>query len=188
MAQYARPIQDITVNNWTDEGTVDNDGYLYTSLDEVTSDGDDSYIMATNQSGDICEVKLGSVTEPTPDTGHVLHVLYRSIGSGGPEKVDIFLFVGTTEVLELPNQSNRSGSYTDCNYTLSEAEAAALAGNYDDIRIRLNADTVGSGEEIRVTQAYLEVPDAVTYVDFSAVMGGVSSTPVTHASGDTQIS
>lgn len=159
MTQYARPASDITVGNWTDEGTVDNDGNLWTSMDEVTSDDDDSYIMATNQSADICEVKLGAGTDPVSSVGHVLHVLFRSIGGGGPEKVDMLLLDGAVTILELPNQSNRSASYTDVNYTLTGAEADAI-GDYTDLRIRLNADTVGSGEEIRVTQAYMQFPDA----------------------------
>ena len=34
MAQTAYPTSDISTGSWTDEGTVDNDGSLYTSVDE----------------------------------------------------------------------------------------------------------------------------------------------------------
>lgn len=158
MTQYARPGQDILIGNWTDEGTVDNDGNLYTSVDEVTKDDDDSYINA-DDTATTCELKLSSVTDPQVGTSHILHIWFRSDGSGGPEKLDVRLLEATTEICSLANQTNRSGSYADVGYTLSEGEANSIT-DYSDLRIELTQDSVGSGEWIRVTQCYLEVPDA----------------------------
>jgi len=153
MAQYARPDSDITVGNWTDEGTSFNDGNLYTSIQEVTSDNDTSYINA-DDTATTCVIGLNSIN--APGTGTItLHVYFRSSGTGGPEKLDIDLYEGTSLVQSWPNQTNRSGTYSDLNATVSNTIT-----DYSDLRVHLGADSVGSGEWIRVTQVYLEAPDA----------------------------
>ena len=88
MAQYARPISDISNDFWTDEGSSFNDGNLYTSIQEVTQDGDVSYVNCIGVLGTF-EVKLGTITDPEVGTGHVVHVYAKATGSGGPEKLDI---------------------------------------------------------------------------------------------------
>lgn len=165
MTQYARPIQDITQGSWTDEGTVDNDGNLYSSVDEVTLDNEDSYIVDAG-TNTLCEIKLGTISQPGNNTDHVLHILYRSIGSGGPEKLDIRLLQGTTEIVSLPNYSNRSSTYGDLNYSLSTVEADSIT-DYSDLRVELTGDSIGGSEEIRVSQIYLATADP----------SGVSVTP-----------
>lgn len=163
MTQYARPIQDISVNYWTDEGTVDNDGNLYTSVDEVTLDNDDSYILDPGANS-ICEVKLSPIDDPQVDTGHILHVLFRSVGSGSPERLNIALMQGTTAIEQWTNNTNRSGSYLDFNTTLTLASSIT---DYTDLRVRLAGNNMAGGEEMRVSQIYLEVPDAPTGTDVS---------------------
>jgi hypothetical protein len=160
MAQIARPISDVSVGSWDDAGSAEVDGSLWNSVDEVSSDDDASYIFETGTET-TCEVKLDSLIDPESAAGHVLHVLFRSIGSGGPEKLDIFLVEGSTVRVTLGNQVNRSGSYADVNYTLSADEANSIAA-YNDLRVRFTTDTLGGGESMRVTQAYFEVPDAAS--------------------------
>lgn len=159
MTQYARPASDISAGNWTDEGAVDNDGNLYTSVDEATHDGDDSYLLNNTGGGDYCEVKLGPVTDPASSVGHIVHCYFRSIGSGAGEKLDVALYQGATFIDDTQNEANRSGTYNDATFTLDAADADSI-DDYTDLRIRLYADTVGGEEELRVTQCYLEVPDA----------------------------
>lgn len=158
MTQYARPSSDVAAGSWTDEGPVDNDGNLYTSMDEVTSDGDQSYIQGSNGAG-TAEVALSSVDDPEASDGHVWHLLFRSIGSGAGEKMDFELVQGSTVIASSINQSNRSATYADINVTLTAGEADSIT-NYSDLRIRIIEDTIGAGEYVRVTQCYLEVPDA----------------------------
>lgn len=170
MTQYARPASDSVAGGWTDEGTVDNDGSLYTSIDEITIDNDDSYINA-DSTGEVCVVKLGTITDPEVGTGHGLHIWFRSSGSAGPEKLDVRLIEdyggAGTEICSVNNQSNRSGTYADINtdgYQLSEAEANLIT-DYGNLYVELTEDSVGSGEWIRITQVYFQAPDAVvTYI------------------------
>jgi hypothetical protein len=174
MAQFGRPISDITVNSWTDEGTTDNDGSLYTSIDEVTSDGDDSYILDAG-ANTMCEVELGDLEDPTVDTGFTLHLFMRSIGSGGPEKLDVHLMQGATTIATWNNQSNRSASYADQNLAVAEADAANI-DDFTDLRVRMTGDSIGGSEEMRVTQVYLEIPDAPIASDsISAYINGADT-------------
>ncbi len=156
MAKNFRPVSDITLTNWTDEGTVDNDGNAWTSVDEVTLDNEDSYLLS-NTNGAVVEVLIESMPIPALDTGHVVHVQWRSVGSGGPEKLDIDLVEGTTVISSLGNQQNRSASYGDIAWTVLDTDIAAIT-DYTNLRIRATVDTVGGTEEIRISQIYMELP------------------------------
>lgn len=158
MAQLARPTSDITVGGWTDEGTQDDDGNLYTSLDEETEDGDTSYIVS-NTANDDFYVGLGSVTDPNKSTGHVLHFWFRTDGSGTPERVSLQLRQNETVICSVTNQSNRSASYLDVNYTLSSEEADSIT-DYTALVIRGTNVNASGSEWVRVTMCCLEVPDA----------------------------
>lgn len=160
MTQILRPNADFYGEGWTDEGTVDNDGNFYTSVDEVTIDNDDSYIQRTSTELSGVELGLASGDDPGVDTGHVLHVFFRTIGSGGPEKIDFSLVQGTTLIEEFTNETNRSDNYADINQTITNASAIT---DYSALRIRIYASTIGNGEQVRVTQAYLEIPDASSF-------------------------
>ncbi len=161
MTQTARPASDITTGNWTDEGSSFNDGSLYTSIQETSKDDDVSYVLGD---GDLTpatfEVKLDSVTDPEGNSDHRVRLWGKGVGSGGGEKVDVFLYEATTARATVANNWTPGRSaYAELNYLLSSAEADAI-GDYTDLRIRVVEDTIGAGEEFRITQAYFECPDA----------------------------
>jgi hypothetical protein len=176
MTQFARPDSDITVDSWTDEGSSFNDGNLYTSLREVSQDGDTSYVNSTGDAGTF-EVKLTTVTDPEVGTGHIVHVFARGTGSGGPERLQVELYEATT-LIELisSNWAPGRGSYADINFTLTLADDIA---DYTDLRIRITVASIGGSEQLDVTQIYLETPDAPAgaIVEFAAASSAVSSTP-----------
>jgi hypothetical protein len=162
MTQFARPISDISTGSWTDEGSVDNDGNLYTSLDEVSQDGDLSRVNSTGDAGTF-EVKLGTITDPEVSTGHVVHVWAKGTGSGGPERIAVYLYETTTLIETIStNWAPGRGSYADINFTLTLADDIA---DYTDLRIRITITSIGGSEQMDVTQIYLETPDAVTVDD-----------------------
>ena len=159
MTQYLRPASDISAGSWTDEGSSFNDGSLYTSVQEVAQDGDTSYIDCPNGGG-TAEVKLNSVTDPEGNTLHIIHIYAEAAGSGGPERVDAYLYEGSNlRATIIENWAPGRSGYVDINYTLTTIEADSLTA-YDDLRIRLVEANIGSGEHIKVTQIYMEVPDA----------------------------
>jgi hypothetical protein len=159
MTQIARPIQDISNVNCTDEGPVDNDGNLYTSVDEVIKDDDDSYIDFPGSSPS-CELLLDPLIDPETSGNHVLHVWAKSTGGGTLESIDIFLFVGTgTQIYFANNWQPGRAAYADFNYTLTEGEANNI-NDYSDLRFRFREGVIGTTEHVRVTQTYFEIPDA----------------------------
>ncbi|MBA7590686.1 hypothetical protein ES708_32814 [subsurface metagenome] len=185
MAQFARPNQDIATGSWTKSGGT----YWWENIDEVTQNGDADYCACPNGGG-ILEVKLSSVSDPGVGTGHVLRLYAKSPGGGGaPEKLDINLYQGGTLIANaFGNLAINRTAYTLYEYTLTEAQANAIT-NYSDLRIKFIEDTVGAGEEIRVTQAELEVPEANIIISPSPasvatsaligaiILGSVSITP-----------
>ena len=161
MTQFARPASDITTGNWTDEGASFNDGSLYTSIQETSKDDDTSYVLGDGDlTPETFEVKLDSVTDPTSNADHRVRLWGIGVGSGGGEKVDVFLYVATTLIATVANNWTPGRSaYAELNYLLSGTEADNI-GDYADLRIRVIEDTIGAGEEFRITQAYFECPDA----------------------------
>jgi hypothetical protein len=174
MTQYARPTSDISNNSWTDEGPSFNDGNLYTSIQEVSQDGDTSYLNSTGDAGTF-EVKLGTISDPEVGTGHIVHIYARGTGSGGPERLAVYLYEGTTLIETLStNWAPGRGSYSDLNFTLVLADDIA---DYTDLRIRVTVASIGGSEQLDITQIYLETTDAAAgQDDLDAV--GITADPV----------
>lgn len=169
--QTGTPTGDVSTGSWDDETPG---GALYDSIDEASADGDTTYIVdaATNTTA---EVSFSSLTDPGVDTGHEIHIWIRSIGSKGPEKLDVALYQSTTLIEEFANQSNNSATYAEKTLALSEANVANIT-DYSDLRIRMTGDSIGSGEEMRVTKAELQIPDVASALTVDIVNSG--GTPV----------
>ena len=160
MVQTIRPISDISTGSWTDEGSSFNDGSLYTSIQETSQDGDTSRAEGASGAGTF-EVKLDTATDPVSSVSHTVKAWGKGVGSGGGEKVDVFLYQGTTLIATLANNwTPGRGSYAEGVWTISGAEADNIT-DYADLRVRIVEDTIGGGSErFNVTQIYMEVPDA----------------------------
>lgn len=161
MAQFARPDSDISQGDWTDEGSSFNDGNLYTSIREATQDGDISYV---NGEGDTpsttFEVGLTAVTDPVSSADHYLRIWMYGQGSGAAERIDVYLMeneAAPTQIAAFSNLS-RDSPYGDEGRVLTSGEADAIT-DYSDLFVRVVNDNIGSGEFVRITQVYLEVPD-----------------------------
>jgi hypothetical protein len=166
MAQFARPISTLDTGNWTPV----NAPTCHEATDEVTPNGDTDYAEADDAST-ILKVGLGSVVDPLVHTGHWLRFTAKAIGSKGGEKLDITLAESGLELVELfSNQVINRGSHQLYEIELSEAEAA-LINDYGALEIWSAVDTLGGGENIRITQAEFQVPDAGAYCHGLKVQG-----------------
>lgn len=77
MAQYAYPIFDIeNSGSWT----ISTGSTLYGVLDETTAD-DNDYITKKGV-GTTCTVGLGSMSDPSSSSDHILNVRYK-VDPGG---------------------------------------------------------------------------------------------------------
>ncbi len=151
MAQFARPESDVAGGSWTAEGGPST---LWECLDE-SSPSDSDYIEDAGANS-LCEVGLSAVTDPVSDIDHTLRVRIQGNGSGGPEKVNIRLLQGTTEIQAFNNQSSR-GSWTTLNLAIT---AASSITDYTNLRAEMTANSLGGSETMWVSWVELEVPDA----------------------------
>lgn len=183
MVQTIRPASDISAGGWTDEGSSFNDGSLYTSVQEVSQDGDTSYILC--QVGDgTCEVKLGTATDPVSAVDHVVHIWGEGVGGGAPERIDVLLYEGgTLRATVAANWAPGRGAYAEATYTLSAAEANAIS-DYSDLRVRMIEDTMSGGDTFKVTQIYMEVPDPAAVLEQSSYRVRTGDTVVLNANTD----
>ena len=95
MAQFARPVSDVTVNaGWTtDLGGTSN---LYASIDEATA-SDTDYVIEDQSTSDDLEVMLGSISDPVSSLGHVVRFRYRKSATGGNSRsLTVGLYQGGT--------------------------------------------------------------------------------------------
>ena len=166
-AQFGKPNSDITnptgKSSWKDGGSIDVDGSLFSSLDEVTADDATSYVESRKNPAitDFIELGLSAVTDPVVDTGHIIKFRAQQSNTNRPQTLFVELYEGatlraTTVVMTLTN------AYQTLAYTLSTAEAGTIV-DYSNLSLRFVPSTGEGGEKktkVQLTWAEFEVPDA----------------------------
>lgn len=156
MPQTAVPTSTITTNNWS--GNV-NGANLHLDIDEGVGTSDDatSYIFVNTMTPGsyTSEVKFGSLTDPTINTGHILRC--RAIRNNiSPQTLGLSLYQGATLIYNTTFNPNMS--YGTHEFTLSEAQASAIT-DYTDLRVRIQFSYTG-GTGPFVSAVEFEIPDA----------------------------
>lgn len=151
MAQYGRPISDISNDGWN----ISSGSTIWAVLDEVTPNDTTDYINSGNNPTNLTfEVKLSPATDPTSSTGHIFKIRLSASKTNGT--TDCYLYQGTSLISTMTTISHTT-SYTTYSKTLSEAEANAIT-SYSDLRIRATSSATAS-TNVNITWAELEVPD-----------------------------
>jgi hypothetical protein len=156
--QFARP-----------DGTVPPAGgwsaVVAGSLWDATNDPnqpltDPDYMQASGNTTD--ELTLTDLADPNVDTGHVLRFTMMSLGGGSPERVEVQLYQGTTQIAATGTKTNRTGSFSSFSYNVTAGDANQIT-NYNDLRVRVvSSNLAGGGESVRVGSIELEVPSVAT--------------------------
>ena len=170
MAQYARPDADDTDGNWTDKS---GGGTLYTSIDETSSDDATTYIKVTdNGSNEACIVRLSDVSAPGSSGTYIKYTALTSDNAytGDPPDLKIELLQGSSVKATTTNSSVSTGSWTAYSFTISDVSGIS---DWTDLKFRITSIAgsgggMGAGDEMKVSQVYLETQDA----------GGGGSTPI----------
>lgn len=164
MTQYARPDNDITRTN-VNSGT-------YTDVDEVTA-SDSDYLYGTNNTAVTYECSLQNPTDPNIHTGHTIR--YRVVktysgtpsGTGSTTYVTAYLYQGGT-LIATDTQRTLDGTWTQYDWTISEAEAANIT-DYSDLRVRFyspaSGGSVSNRRSVGLSWVVVEVPDVILQVD-----------------------
>jgi len=154
MAQFGRPISDVSIGPWTDDagGTTN----LWAVLDDNTTT---EYIEDLNGGNGTYQCNITSLTDPLVSTGHVIRFEMQGFGSGGAERCEVQLWQGVaTQIATTGVKANRGG-WGIKSYTLSGAEADAIT-DYTDLNLRIISSNLGATEDMWCAWAELEIPDA----------------------------
>ncbi len=154
MAQFARPVSTLVAGLWDPVGGPST---LWECLDEVSAD-DGDYIEALNGENTTCELGLSTVTDPVSNTGHTIRFRMQSAGSGQKERCEVELYDGASLIATTGIQIDRAG-WQDKTYTLTSIEADNI-GNYADLRLKIITSNLDATEDMWVSWAEFEVPDA----------------------------
>ncbi|MBC8500844.1 MAG: hypothetical protein H8D38_03700 [DPANN group archaeon] len=158
-AQFGRPDDTLSSTDWfvVNQG---GDTEYWQAVDEVTPNSDTDYVNSSVDESEI-QFNLTDVTDPGVNTSHIMRMTAIAAKyGGGPEKLFFHLYQGVTVIASSVKTSIDRTAYTTYTYTLTDAEAESIT-DYTDLHIHVHVDAVSAGEEIRVTQAELEVPDVV---------------------------
>ncbi len=157
MAQFARPDSDVSTGGWEPQGSS-AETTLWESLDEVSANDGVDYIEALDGENITCEVGLSNVTDPGGNTGYFIRFTMQGTGSSGPERCNIELFEGATVRADTGSRTSR-GAWGAEFYELTTGEADSITA-FTDLRLRITSSNLAATEDMWVTQAFFEVPDA----------------------------
>ena len=157
MVQIARPDSTVSAGLWEPIGGPST---LWECVDEVTANDNTDYIEALNGENTTCELGLGDLNDPLGNIGHILRFRMQGTGSGGPERCKVQLFDGATLIADAGNQTSRA-AWDSKEYTLTAGEADAI-GDYTDLRFKIISSNLEASEDMWVTWAEFQVPDAPT--------------------------
>ena len=166
MTQYARP--DATVSTDTDSNAApwqDQAGgaNLHLAIDETSAAGDTTHIHITDGGNDEeCVVGLSNVSAPGSSGTYIKYTAITADDSeaGAPGLRFELLEDGDSidPAVTTTNNSVSTSSYTA--YASSSLDVSGVS-DWNDLSLKITMiSNTGSGDAMKVTQAYLEVPDA----------------------------
>jgi len=159
MTQYARPdADDGTDGNWTGKTGGSS---LYASIDEASADDATTFIQSTDSGmSDICVVQLADISTPGPGNVYIKYKALAVNNSGmGAPGIKLELLEGSTVEGTITNTSLDTSSWTA--YSSAALDVSGV-GSFSGLKLRITMipnSSVGM-DVLKVTQAYLEAPDA----------------------------
>ena len=160
MVQKARPSADEgTDGNWLDQ---DEGSSLYAAIDEASADGATTHIYSTDNGGnDACIVDLASIS--APGSGNV-YIKYTALGEdntgmGAPGIKLELLEGGSARGSAHTNNSVASSWGTEVASSAIDVSSVSNWGNLE-LKITMLTNSGSGMDYMRLTQAYLETPDA----------------------------
>lgn len=155
MAQFARPISDVSNGTWTPTSGIN----LYSMLDETgAADGNQISKSGVSTSPEGC-TKLSSVTDPAVSSGY--KIWFEGKDDLGTGTQTIYLLQGgdsSIGTLISTFTQALTSSFATYSYTLPGAEADAIT-NHGDLYLEYSASAT-KGNFIYMERAFLEVPNA----------------------------
>lgn len=172
--QFARPDQDVSIENWDDAVGGDNDNILYDEIDESARNDADyatSGLLSLLDTSETWEAGLTSVIDPQTSSNHIVKYVYRKNTAGGNViDLTVRLMQGGTTIASWTH-TGIGETFTLASQTLSAGQTDSIT-NYSDLRLRFTG-TYSSGvledRAVEISWAEFEVPAASGIYDCSLV-------------------
>ena len=158
MVQTARPdADDGTDGNWTDQGGGTS---LYAAIDEASADNATTFIQSTDSgSNDICIVQLADISTPGSGNVYIKYTAQSDDNSGmGAPGIKLELLEGASVEGTITNNSVASSWTAYSSAALDVSGVSSFSGL--KLRITMLANSGSGMDVLKLTQAYLETPDA----------------------------
>ena len=166
MTQYARPVSDKADDtNW--ESTEDDEGtaVYYSAIDE-SSASDSDYITGDGSSGSAIQIDFeltNGLTDPSATTGHKLIFRYNTDGASSDATLTVRLMEGST--IRMSDAVDVSGVSSYTTRTYAPTNTTGSIGSYDNMFLRIIFEDGDASDNVYISQAYVEVPDASAGTD-----------------------
>ena len=166
MVQYMRPVGDKADDgNWESTDESEGSAVFYTAIDEASID-DNDYITGDASGGaTTIDFELtNGITDPGVTTGHKIVYRWSLPDEGGSSNCNLTakLMVGSTvHATQTLDTTGGGASYTTTTYAPTNLDSAlGSATAYNNAFLRFTFDDDDALETVRISWAYVEVPDA----------------------------
>jgi len=161
MVQYARPVSDKAEDgNWSSTDESAGSAVYYSAIDE-SSASDSDYITGDGSSGSAIQIDFeltNGLTDPSATTGHKLIFRYNTDGSSTDATLTVRLMEGSTIRMSDAVDVSEVSSYTTRTY--APTNTTGSIGSYDNMFLRIIFEDGDASDNVYISQAYVEVPDA----------------------------
>lgn len=161
MTQYARPVSDKAEDgNWASTDESGGSAVFYSAIDE-SSASDSDYITGDGSSGSAIQIDFeltNGLTDPSATTGHKLIFRYNTDGSSTDATLTVRLMEGATVRMSDAVDVSEVSSYTTRTY--APTNTTGSIGSYDNMFLRIIFEDGDASDNVYISQAYVEVPDA----------------------------
>ena len=161
MTQYARPVSDKAEDgNWASTDESGGSAVFYSAIDE-SSASDSDYITGDGSSGSAIQIDFeltNGLTDPSATTGHKLIFRYNTDGSSTDATLTVRLMEGSTIRMSDAVDVSEVSSYTTRTY--APTNTTGSIGSYDNMFLRIIFEDGDASDNVYISQAYVEVPDA----------------------------
>tara|TARA_R100000458_G_C8278157_1_gene254025 strand:+ start:181 stop:726 length:546 start_codon:yes stop_codon:yes gene_type:complete len=160
MVQYARPTGDKADDgSWSSTDGGGSPTY-YTAIDE-TSASDSDYITGDGTSGSAVQIDFeltNGLTDPSVTTGHKIIFRYNTDGGSSDATLTARLMEGST--VRMSDAVDVSGVTSYTTRTYAPTNTTGSIGSYDNMFLRFIFEDADASDNVYISQAYVEVPDA----------------------------
>jgi len=146
--------------NWSSTDESGGSAVYYSAIDE-SSASDSDYITGDGSSGSAIQIDFeltNGLTDPSATTGHKLIFRYNTDGSSTDATLTVRLMEGSTIRMSDAVDVSEVSSYTTRTY--APTNTTGSIGSYDNMFLRIIFEDGDASDNVYISQAYVEVPDA----------------------------